>query len=152
MTSVDTNILFHAYDASSPNHSASVSFLESLYDRRDVVVSEFVLVELYRLLRNPVVVERPLSEGEAVAVIRQYRTQTQWRVVGFPAVDSRGLHDALWKIAGASPFAYRRIYDARLALTLQSEGVDEFATCNTKDFSDLGFDRVWNPLTERTTH
>jgi hypothetical protein len=32
------------------------------------------------------------------------------------------------------------------ALTLTAQGVDDFATVNVKDFTGLGFRRVWNPL------
>lgn len=41
----------------------------------------------------------------------------------------------------------RRLFDARLALTLRHRGVHEFATRNVNDFSDFGFSRVWDPLT-----
>lgn len=43
-------------------------------------------------------------------------------------------------------FAFRRLYDARSALTLTAQGVTEFATVNAKDYEGLGFRRVWNPL------
>jgi hypothetical protein len=43
-------------------------------------------------------------------------------------------------------FARRRIYDARLALSLLRQGVTAFATANVKDFEEFGFNRVWNPL------
>jgi len=54
--------------------------------------------------------------------------------------------DGVWDQAGRSAFAFRRIIDIRLASTLMHHGVTEFATANTKDFSRLGFARVWNPL------
>ena len=44
------------------------------------------------------------------------------------------------------PFARRRVYDARLALSLRRQGVTEFATANVKDFEGFGLARVWNPL------
>ncbi len=34
----------------------------------------------------------------------------------------------------------------RAVHTLLQQGVTEFATVNLKDFQDLGFERVWNPL------
>jgi len=34
----------------------------------------------------------------------------------------------------------------RTAFTLLRQGVKEFATANVKDFEDLGFAHVWNPL------
>ena len=52
----------------------------------------------------------------------------------------------VWPTATASSITCRRIYDARLALTLRQHGVTEFATANVKDFEGFGFARVWNPL------
>jgi hypothetical protein len=60
--------------------------------------------------------------------------------------DSAGLHDELWRLATPESFARRRIYDARLALSLRRQGVTEFATANVKDFQGFGFARVWSPL------
>jgi len=54
--------------------------------------------------------------------------------------------DRVWTHAAAAGFPYRRLFDARLACVLRHHGVTEFATCNTGDFKDFGFDRVWNPL------
>ena len=48
--------------------------------------------------------------------------------------------------AGGRNFARRRIFDARLALTLRQGGVTHFATANVKDFEGWGFEKVWNPL------
>ena len=52
----------------------------------------------------------------------------------------------MWEHANEADFAFRRIIDARLALTLRHHGVTEFATTNVKDFEGFGFRRVWNPL------
>ena len=60
--------------------------------------------------------------------------------------DRPGLHDELWGLAAETSFARRRIYDARLALSLRRQGVTELATANVKDFQDFGFARVWNPV------
>jgi hypothetical protein len=54
----------------------------------------------------------------------------------------------LWELASNPAFPYRRIYDARLALTLRYHGVNEFATRNVKDFQGFGFKKLWNPLAE----
>ena len=99
-----------------------------------------------RLLRNPAVLKHPLPADEAVEVIQTYRTHPRWRLIGFPT-ESR-LHDALWQKARATAFAVRKLYDARSALTMTSQGVTEFATANVKDFEGLGFRKVWNPLVQ----
>ena len=63
----------------------------------------------------------------------------------FPS-ESLPMHESLWRAASKEGFAFRRLYDVRTALSLLAQGVTEFATANTKDFTGLGFRRVWNPL------
>ena len=143
MTSCDTNILLHAYNADSRSHAAAVRFLRGLRTNAGFVVCELVLVELYILLRNPAVVARPLSAHRAVEVCRQYRQNLCWGVVDYPG----GLMEEIWQRAAREDFGRRCVFDARLALTLRYHGVSDFATANVKHFTDYGFDRVWDPLT-----
>ena len=95
MISIDTNILFAAIDADYSFHSKAAAFIDSLQDRDDVVISEFVLLELYSLLRNPVVLTKPLSASAAVDVCEAFRQHPTWQVIGFPP-DSRSFHDQFW--------------------------------------------------------
>lgn len=145
MLSIDTNILLHGFNEDSPRQEVALRWLESLSFHEDVAVSELILAEFYGLLRNPAVLKHPLAADEAVEVVQIYRSHPRWRLIGFPA-ESRALHDLLWKKARSKDFAFRRLYDARTALTLIAQGVNEFATANPKDFVGLGFRRVWNPL------
>ena len=148
MLAIDANILLYAYAEAAPDNQSARSFIEEL--RRDpaVAISEFTLAEFYLLLRNPAVLNKPLSPAEATEVIEAYRHHPQWRVLGFPPA-SRDIHDELWGVAKRPQFARRRLYDVRTALTLIAFGVTEFATANIKDFKGLGFKRVWNPLEEQ---
>lgn len=145
MLSIDTNLLFFAFAADRPEHAGAAAWLESLITRKDVALSEFVLLEFYNLLRNPAVLKRPLSAPEAAAVVLTYRRHPHWRILGFPR-DSRRMHDELWNLAAKPGLPRRRIFDARQAYSLLHQGVRSFATANVKDFEDLGFERVWNPL------
>ena len=145
MLSIDTNILLHGFNQDSPQHGAAIRWLESVAKEENIGISEFILAEFYGLLRNPAVLKYPLSAQEAVEVVQIYRSHPRWRLIGFPT-ESRSLHDTLWQKARARDFAFRRLYDARTALTLIHHGVTEFATVNVKDFTGLGFHRVWNPL------
>jgi len=145
MLSIDTNLLFQALDRANSLHAPAANFLASLNDRNDVVISEFVLAELYQLIRNPVILESPVSAGAAVKICEEFRCHPNWQVVGLPG-DSREFHDAFWPKLAEKGFARRRAYDWRIALSLLQQGVTEFATANTKDFKDFGFKRVWNPL------
>ena len=145
MISVDTNILLPAVVLSSPAHKEAAAFIESLQARDDVAICEFILLELYGLLRNPVVLAKPLSALAAVAICEQFRRHPVWQLIGFPT-ESRRFHDDLWDALKSKAIARRRAYDLRAAMTLLSQGVTEFATINEKDFRNLGFKRVWNPL------
>ena len=145
MLSIDTNLLLHAFNEDSPSHAAAYAWLASLQDTEDLAISEFTLAEFYGLLRNPSVLKHPLDADDAVEVIQTYRRHPRWRLIGFP-VESRSLHDTLWQKARRKDFAFRRLYDARSALTMTLQGVTEFATVNVKDYEGFGFRRVWNPI------
>lgn len=143
--SIDTNILLYAYSEASPFHESALAFIVEASDREDVALSEFVLLEFYQLLRNPSVLDQPLSPEAAVAVINRYRNHPHWRILGFPA-SSKTFHESLWKHAARPGISRRAVFDCRIALALRAFQVDEFATHNTRDFQGFGFRRVWNPL------
>lgn len=145
MISIDTNILFAALDAGHASHGKASDFINSLADRSDVIISELVLVELYILLRNPVVMREPLTASAAVDVCESFRQHPHWQVIGFPP-DSRFFHDTFWPRLRTRDFARRRAFDWRMALSLVQQGVTEFVTVNEKDFQGFGFERVWNPM------
>jgi toxin-antitoxin system PIN domain toxin len=145
MLSIDTNLLLYAFAKECPEHEPAAEFVRDMAQRDDVVISEWVLVELYNLLRNPAVFASPLTPAEAVAVVQAYRRHPRWGLVSFPAAPTE-LHDALWTQAAQRAFPRRRVFDARMAMCLRACGVRSFATSNVKDFGAFGFDRVWNPL------
>jgi len=148
MISVDTDILFASVVPENPNHEKAAAFMDSLHSRDDIAISEFFLLELYVLLRNPAVVTRPLQSNAAVDVCQKFRSHSRWQIVGFP-LDSQAFHDDFWLRLTARDFARRRSYDWRTALSLLRQGVTEFATPNEKDFRDFGFKWVWNPLADQ---
>jgi toxin-antitoxin system PIN domain toxin len=141
MIGIDTNILAYARVGTAPEHPAAARFLEELGDNSEVVISELVLVELYLLLRNDKILSPPLTAADAVKECQLLRAHPRWQLV-----DSADVMKEVWLIVASEGFARRRIFDVRLAKTLQSHGVTDFATANSKDFEGLGFHRVWNPL------
>jgi toxin-antitoxin system PIN domain toxin len=141
MLSFDTNIAVHAANSASPQHEAAAAFIGSLASRTDVAVCELVLVELYLKLRNEKIFSKPLTAAQAAATCQSYRNNRSWMLI-----ESAPVMSAVWEHAAQHQFAFRRIIDVRLALTLRGHGVTEFATSNTRDFSNMGFTKVWNPL------
>lgn len=106
-----------------------------------VVLTDDVLVELYVLLRNPAVMSQPLSAKATRDLVTAY-----WDIPTIMRIENANVMDEVWNLAGAKDFARRRIFDARLAVTLGQSGVTHFATANVKDFLGWGFQKVWNPL------
>ena len=140
MIAFDTNVLFPALEPSHPDHRRARAFLDALGG--EVALSELVLMELYVLVRNPALVRRPLGAAAAVKLIRHLRSHPRWRLLDAP----EGVMAEVWEKAAAPGFGRRRIYDARLAVSLLRQGVDELATRNVRDFWGLGFARVFDPL------
>jgi len=141
MTAADTNLFLYAANPASPHYHAAAGFFSEFAQDAEFVVCELVLVELYMLLRNPAVLRRPLSAGQAAGFCRQFRNHPTWQHVDY----SSEVAGPIWDWAENTEAGYRRIIDARLALTLLHHGVLDFATANVRDFQSFGFRRVWNP-------
>ncbi|MEM9079914.1 MAG: PIN domain-containing protein [Verrucomicrobiota bacterium] len=143
MLGIDTNLLFYSLNPESGFHARAERFLKASFSDvgETVVISDYVLVELYQLLRNEVVMAEPLSAGEAVGVVRSYL-----KIPNVSRAENARVMDRVWEFASRDGFARRRLFDMRLGLTLRHHGVTRFATANVKDFEGMGFSRVWNPL------
>ncbi len=144
MMALDTNVLFAWLNKDHEWHLPAARWIASQHSNTKMVLCELTLIELYGLLRNPVLLKTPLSAGVAVKTVQSLRTHPCWILADYPGT----LMESVWKASAVEGFARRRIYDARLAFTLRHHGVTEFATTNIKDFQDFGFARVWNPLNE----
>ena len=143
MLSLDTDIFLYYHNLDCAEQPSAAAFVASLVERRDVVISEFVLVELYILLRNPAVLQHSCSAPDAAAICQRWRANPNWRLV-----DAAPVMDQVWASASAPSFGRRRIIDARLALCLRHHGVTHLATRNIKDFAGFGFERVFDPLSD----
>jgi uncharacterized protein len=143
MLGIDTNILLFSLNPSSEWHRPAVNFLRQNFKNpaTRVAITDYVLVELYVLLRNPAVMSAPLSAVAARDLVTSY-----WKIPNVMRIENASVMDEVWSRAGNVDFARRRIFDTRLALTLRHGGVTHLATSNVKDFEGLGFEKVWNPL------
>ena len=126
-----------------PEHARAHHFLSELGNDERVILAEQTLVEVYLLIRNPVVFPNPYSAEEATEVCQRYRRNPRWKLI-----ECLPVMEEVWKYAAGSDFARRRIIDVRLALTLRGAGVDEFATCNVRDFQEFGFNLLWDPVNQ----
>jgi uncharacterized protein len=145
MIGFDTNLLLYSLNPTSGWHESAVNFLRQNFGVPSlrVAITDYVLVELYVHLRNPVVMAQPLSAQAARDLVTSY-----WKIPNVMRIENATVMDEVWALAGGEDFARGRIFDARLALTLRRGGVTHFATSNVKDFQGWGFEKVWNPLVE----
>lgn len=141
MISFDTNILLYSLNPRSSWNAKATEFLERSLNEERVVISDYVLVELYTLLRNPAVMKKPLGSAKAAEIALHYL-----KFATVIRAENAQVMDSVWTMAADPSFARRRIFDARLGKTLLHHGVTRFATANVKDFEGIGFEQVWNPL------
>lgn len=143
MKSLDTNILVYASNEDAPEYEKARKIVEVLLaDADQWILADQVLIESYRALRNPAVVEKPLSAKDAWLLVNFYREEAGCRRCCFQL--------EMWKVLEqhlkSNRFEARRTFDAVLAVTLISNSVDSFYTRNTRDFAHFGFLDVVNPI------
>jgi predicted nucleic acid-binding protein len=140
---VDSNILLYSLNPASVWHVKAVAFLTQQFGAKErrVAITDYVLTELYVLLRTPTVMSHPLTARQARDLVISY-----WKIPDVLRLENAPIMDAVWALAGEKGFPVRRVFDARMALTMSHGGVTQIATANVKDFNGLGFERVWNPL------
>ena len=111
----------------------------------EVAICELVLLELYVLLRNPAVLQKPLDPPDAASIIQEFRQHPTWMLIDYPGQPSTIMKE-VWRSAAQPNIGRRVVFDARLAFTLRHHGVAEFATRNDAHFAGFGFSRVWRPF------
>jgi toxin-antitoxin system PIN domain toxin len=143
MKSLDTNVLFYATNRTCAEHERALDFVRQALDEpADWIVADQVLLEYYRLLRNPLLLEKPLSAAAAAERIRWFREETGWRRCCW---DRECWADTFAGIS-RSGFAARRTFDLALAVTLRRNGVKTLYTRNRSDFAGSGWFEVVDPL------
>jgi len=106
------------------------------------IVADQVLFEYYRLVRNPLVLAKPLTGFETAQKLRFFRDELGCRHCAY----DRGCWEEA--IVGLSEplFPARQTFDLLLAVTLHRNGVNTFYTRNVADFEGYGWFKVIDPL------
>jgi uncharacterized protein len=143
VNSLDTNILYYATNSACPEHDKARELLVRVArEPSHWVIADQVLFEYYRLVRNPVVLAKPLSAGEAAERLRFFRDELGCRHCAY---DRGCWEEALAGLSDPS-FPARRTFDLVLAVTLRRNGVDAFYTRNAPDFAAFGWFQVIDPI------
>jgi len=143
MKSGDTNLLLYAMNRGCAEHGVAKQWLEkAMVEPRAWIFADQVLFELYRLLRHPRVMTKPLSSADALAQIAWFREETGFLHCGYEESRWAGV---LAAVAQQGERSGLLVHDAVLAETLRAHGVVEFHTRNVRDFEGFGFFAVVNP-------
>ena len=143
MQSLDTNILLYAINRDCPEHEPCRALVARALDAPSQwVIADQVWFELYRLLRHPVVLRKPLDAATAAHTVAWYRDRSGWAYCAWTPGQMGRLH-AQWR---GDDFPARRTFDTVLALTLRAHGVTRLYTRNGRDFAAAGFAEVIDPV------
>jgi toxin-antitoxin system PIN domain toxin len=143
MNSIDTNILIYAVNSDCAEHVAAMNIYEDMLAKPTKwIISDQVLFEFYRGLRNPKILEHPLDHRQALHQIEFLRKDSGVQHCAYETT----FWDDLTKDFSSAPHKAAHIFDRVLAVTLLKNGVTTFYTRNTKDFADFGFKSLINPI------
>ncbi|MCC5843984.1 MAG: PIN domain-containing protein [Verrucomicrobia bacterium] len=143
MISLDTNILIYAVNQDCEEHDRARAVYQEMLSRpSEWIISDQVLFEFYRALRNPKIFEFPLTHTEALHQITFLREETG---VLHCAYEHRLWETFMKPFQNSQPKSVQ-IFDYVLATTLLANGVNTFYTRNIKDFKRFSFKELVNPV------
>ena len=143
MNSLDTNILVYAANVDCAEHERANHLVnQALSSPHEWIIAEQVLFEYYKALRHPKILSKPLASNAAASQIRFLRDKSGFMFCCY----DQSLWDDVVAILSKRNFPYQRTHDLILGLTLLRNGVKTFHSRNTKDFSEIGFERLVNPI------
>jgi len=143
LKSLDTNILLYSINSDCPEYLLCRQLVDkALNEKESWIIADQVWFELYRLLRNPVVLQNPLTATQAAETINWYREKSGWLKCAWEP----DMMKELYPIWNKEYFSAKKSFDAVLAVSLKAHGVKDFYTRNIKDFENFNFFSVINPL------
>lgn len=143
MKSLDTNLLIYAANEGCEEHVVARELAEALLaEPQEWMLSDQVLFEYYRALRNPLILERPLSAGQAAKQVRFLREEAGCLHCAY----SLDLWDSVSPHLSKESLRGIGVFDAILAVTLQANGITRFYTRNVSEFKRFGFFEVIDPF------
>jgi predicted nucleic acid-binding protein len=140
---LDTNILVHAYNKSSPNQKqASKIIKQAIKGEIDAYLTSQVLYEFFAVVTDHRRVENPMSVDEAADLCLDL-----WDCREIEKVNPTQLTPSeVFKLAKNKKLAKGRIFDCIIAVTAKENKIDVIYTENVRDFENYGFVKVLNPF------
>lgn len=143
MDSIDTNVFLYGVNTDCPEYQPCRKLIETALEAPESwVISDQVWFELYRLLRHPKVLEKPLGAVDAYQLVHWFREKSGFHHCAW----KDHLMEALFSFLRQPSFSATQVFDLVLAITLRESGVKRFFTRNVKSFASLGFFEVIDPI------
>jgi hypothetical protein len=140
---LDTNILVHAHNRSSPKQEKASDILGRVLRKElEAVITPQILHEFYSVITSSNHVERPLRPREASEICADLLESPDMEKVMPSLMTSR----TAFQLAGDLGLKGSQIFDCLLAVTANENGIEKIYTENTKDFEKYDFLIVENPL------
>ncbi len=142
---LDTNILVHAYNKSSPNQRIASKILKQAIKREiEAYLTPQVLYEFYAVVTDSKRVEKPMKLGEAADLCLEL-----WECREIEKINAtQQTPNEVFRLAKEQKLVKGRIFDCIIAVTAQENKIDTIYTENVADFKKYGFIKVLNPFKE----
>lgn len=140
---LDTNILVHAYNKSSPNQKEAADIVrKAMQGELEACLTPQVLYELFAVVTNLKRVENPLSSGEAVDLCVDL-----WECNEIEKLNPSSVAPTeVFKLSKALKLSKAKIFDCILAVTAKENDVKTIYTENVNDFKGYTFVKTLNPF------
>ena len=140
---LDTNILVHAYNKSSPHQEqASKIIRKAMKGEEEVCLSPQVLYEFFAVVTSAKRVERPISPPEAANLCIDL-----WECNEIEKLNPSGIVPIeVFKLAKELNLSKAEIFDCVLAVTAKENDIENIFTENVADFKPYKFVKAVNPF------
>jgi predicted nucleic acid-binding protein len=140
---LDTNILVHAYNKSSPNQKEAADIVrKAMQGEIEACLTPQILYELFAVVTNPKRVEKPLSNKEAVDLCIDL-----WECNEIEKLNPSGVAPAeVFKLTKILKLSRAKIFDCALAVVAKENSIETIYTENTEDFKGYSFVKTINPF------
>ena len=142
---LDTNILVHAYNKSSPNQKIASKILKQAIKREiEAYLTPQILYEFYAVVTDSKRVENPMKLGEAADLCLELGECREIEKINA----TQKTPNEVFGLAKEQKLVKGRIFDCIIAVTAQENKIDTIYTENVADFEKYGFIKVLNPFKE----
>jgi predicted nucleic acid-binding protein len=142
-TLLDTNILVHAYNKSSPNQEQASKILkQAMKGKIQACLSPQVLYEFFAVVTSAKRVEHPISSTEAANLCIDL-----WECNEIEKLNPSGIAPfEVFKFVEELTLSKAQIFDCLLAVTAKENNIESILTENIADFKAYKFIKAVNPF------